>query len=215
MSLTLADVDGLLYTALSGLLIDVSTGTTAARPFALVGRFAGSLDETSVREVVTQWPAALLAYDGETVTRTVNTLAGDAEDRGLNAWTVYVCVEDPRAIDDGTIGTTTAPGGLRLIDSVLGVLNGLLIAVKGDQPATAWMDRRLRCVGTREALIRRGVVYVYAVSFEAARALPQVTPADTSVDLLEVRGDVNLVDTLGDDDPENPVVQFIADTAEE
>lgn len=215
MSLTLADVDGLLYTALSGLLIDVSTGTTIARPFALVGRFAGSLDETSVREVVTQWPAALLAYDGETVTRTVNTLAGDAEDRGLNAWTVYVCVEDPRAIDDGTIGTTTAPGGLRLIDSVLGVLNGLMIATTGASAATAWMDRRLRCVGTREALIRRGVVYVYAVSFEAARALPQVTPADTSVDLLEVRGDVNLVDTLDDDDPENPVVQFIADTAEE
>ena len=215
MSLTLADVDGLLYTALSGLLINVTTGTTEARPFATVGRYAGSLDETSVREVVTQYPAALLAYEGETVTRTVNTLAGDAEDRGLNAWTVYVCVEDARAIDDGTVGSAAAPGGLRLVDAVLGVLNGLLIATTGAQPQTAWMDRRLRCVGTREALIRRGVVYVYAVSFEAARALPQVTPADTSVDLLEVRGDVNLVDTLNDDDPENPVVQFIADTAEE
>lgn len=215
MSLTLADVDGLLYAQLGTLLTNVTTGTTAARPFALVGRFAGSLDETSVREVVTQWPAALLAYDGETVTRTVNTLAGDAEDRGLNAWTVYVCVEDPRAIDDGTIGTTTAPGGLRLIDAVLGVLNGLLIVTTGASPQTAWMDRRLRCVGTREALIRRGVVYVYAVSFEAARALPQVTPADTSVELLEVRGAVNLVDTFDDDDPKNPVVQFIADTAEE
>ena len=215
MSLTLADVDGLLYTALSGLLINVTTGTTEARPFATVGRYAGSLDETSVREVVTQYPAALLAYEGETVTRTVNTLAGDAEDRGLNAWTVYVCVEDPRAIDDGTIGTATAPGGLRLIDAVLGVLNGLLIVTTGASAATAWMDRRLRCVGTREALIRRGVVYVYAVSFEAARVLPQVTPDDTSVALLDVRGDVNLVDTLDDDDPENPVVQFIADTAEE
>ena len=215
MSLTLADVDGLLYTALSGLLINVTTGTTEARPFATVGRYAGSLDETSVREVVTQYPAALLAYEGETVTRTVNTLAGDAEDRGLNAWTVYVCVEDARAIDDGTVGSAAAPGGLRLVDAVLGVLNGLLIVTTGASAATAWMDRRLRCVGTREALIRRGVVYVYAVSFEAARALPQVTPDDTSVDLLEVRGDVNLVDTLDDDDPENPVVQFIADTAEE
>lgn len=214
MSLTLADVDGLLYTALSGLLINVNTGTTEARPFATVGRFAGSLDETSVREVVTQYPAALLAYEGETVTRTVNTLAGDAEDRGLNAWTVYVCVEDARAIDDGTVGSATAPGGLRLVDAVLGVLNGLLIVTAGALPQTAWMDRRLRCVGTREALIRRGVVYVYAVSFEAARALPQVTPADDSVELIEVRGDVNLVDTLNDDDPQNPVVQFIADTEE-
>lgn len=215
MSLTLADVDGLLYTALSGLLINVTTGTTEARPFATVGRYAGSLDETSVREVVTQYPAALLAYEGETVTRTVNTLAGDAEDRGLNAWTVYVCVEDARAIDDGTVGSAAAPGGLRLVDAVLGVLNGLLIATTGAQPQTAWMDRRLRCVGTREALIRRGVVYVYAVGFEAARALPQVTPADDSVELAEVRGDVNLVDTLSDDDPQNPVVQFIADTTEE
>jgi len=214
VSLTLADVDGLLYTALSGLLINVNTGTTEARPFATVGRFAGSLDETSVREVVTQYPAALLAYEGETVTRTVNTLAGDAEDRGLNAWTVYVCVEDARAIDDGTVGSATAPGGLRLVDAVLGVLNGLLIVTAGALPQTAWMDRRLRCVGTREALIRRGVVYVYAVSFEAARALPQVTPADDSVELIEVRGDVNLVDTLNDDDPQNPVVQFIADTEE-
>lgn len=209
MTLSLADVDDEIYTALSALLINVTTGTTAARPFACVGRFAGALDETSVREVVTQYPAALLCYEGETATSTVKTLAGDAEDRGLNAWTVYVCVEDARAIDDGTLGTTTAPGGLRLVDSVLGVLNGLLIATATD---TAWMDRRLRCVGTREALIRRGVVYVYAVSFEAARALPQVTPADDSVDLTEIRGDVNLAGTYDDDDPSNPVVQFIADT---
>lgn len=215
MTLTLADVDGLLYAQIGTLLTDVTTGTTTARPFACVGRFAGALDETSVREVVTQYPAALLCYEGETVTRTVNTLAGAAEDRGLNAWTVYVCVEDARAIDDGTVGTTTAPGGLRLVDAVLGVLNGLLIAIAGAAPQHAWMDRRLRCVGTREALIRRGVVYVYAVGFEAARALPQVTPADTSVELTEVRGDVNLVDTLNDDDPQNPVVQFIADTTEE
>ena len=216
MTLSLADVDGLLYTALSALLINVTTGTTAARPFACVGRFAGSLDETSVREVVTQYPAALLCYEGETVTRTVNTLAGDAEDRGLNAWVVYVCVEDARAIDDGTLGSTTAPGVMRLVDSVLGVLNGLLLTATDGSTvstvSTAWMDRRLRCVGTREALIRRGVVYVYAIGFEAARALPQVTPADTSVDLTEVRGDVNLVDTLNDDSPSNPVVQFIADT---
>ena len=155
MTLSLADVDGLLYAQLGTLLTDVTTGTTAARPFACVGRFAGALDETSVREVVTQYPAALLCYEGETVTRTVNTLAGAAEDRGLNAWVVYVCVEDARAIDDGTVGTTTAPGGLRLVDAVLGVLNGLLIAIAGAAPQHAWMDRRLRCVGTREALIRR------------------------------------------------------------
>jgi hypothetical protein len=140
VTLTLADVDGLLYAQIGTLLTDVTTGTTPARPFACVGRFAGALDETSVREVVTQYPAALLCYEGETVTRTVNTLAGDAEDRGLNAWVVYVCVEDARAIDDGTIGTTTAPGGLRLVDSVLGVLNGLLIAIDGRERRQHGMD---------------------------------------------------------------------------
>ena len=196
-----------MFSALSALLIDVTTGTTAARPFALVGRFAGPLSEDTITEVCTQYPAALLAYGGEQVTRTVNTIGGDAEDRSLARWTVYVAAEDVRAIEDGTIGITTAPGGLRLVDSVLGVLSGLPLD-------NAWFDRRLRCVGTREALIRRGTVYVYAVDFEASRPLPQVTPTDTSVDLTAVHGDVNLTDTLNGDNPDNPVVQFVADTEE-
>ena len=205
VTLSLADTDSAIYTALSSLLINATTGTTAARPFALVGRFAGSLNETSIREVVTQYPAALLAFNGETVTRTVNTLAGDAEDRGLCQWTVYVAAEDARAIDDGTIGTTTAPGVARLIDSVLSVLNGLPLS-------GAWMERRLRCTGARPALVARGSIYVYSIDFEAARALPQVTPTDTSVDLVEIAGDVNLPFDAGEDNPDNPRVQFVADT---
>jgi phage gp37-like protein len=205
VTLPLADLELAMFTALSALLIDVTTGTTAARPFALVGRFAGPLSEDTIMEVCTQYPAALLAYGGEQVTRTVNTIGGDAEDRSLARWTVYVAAEDVRAIEDGTIGITTAPGGLRLVDSVLGVLSGLPLD-------GAWFDRRLRCVGTREALIRRGTVYVYAVDFEASRPLPQVTPTDTSVDLTAVHGDVNLTDTLNGDNPDNPVVQFVADT---
>lgn len=206
MTLSLADTDDAIYTALSALLINATTGTTAARPFAMVGRFAGSLDVTSIREVVTQYPAALLAFSGESVTRTINTLAGDAEDRGLCQWTVYVAAEDARAIDDGTIGTTTAPGVARLIDSVLSVLNGLPLS-------GAWMGRRLRCAGTRPALVARGSIYVYSIDFEASRALPQVTPTDTSVTLGEIRGDVNLPFDAGEDNPDNPRVQFIADTS--
>src|SRR5690606_7289847 len=82
MTTTLSDTESAIYTALSALQINVTTGTTAARPFALVGRYAGTLDEDKLREVVTQWPAALLAFGGESVTRTVSTLAGDSEDRG-------------------------------------------------------------------------------------------------------------------------------------
>lgn len=194
-----------MFSALDALLINVTTGTTSARPLALVGRYAGTLAEDSIMEVCTQYPAALLAYLGEQVTRTVNTIGGDSEDRSLVRWTVYVAVEDVRAIEDGTVGATTAPGGLRLVDSVLGVLSGLPLD-------DAWFDRRLRCVGVREALIRRGTVYVYAVDFEAMRALPQVTPTDTSVALDAIYGDVNLTGTIDGDNPDNPVVQFIADT---
>ena len=194
-----------MFSALDALLINVTTGTTSARPLALVGRYAGTLAEDSIMEVCTQYPAALLAYLGEQVTRTVNTIGGDSEDRSLVRWAVYVAVEDVRAIEDGTVGATTAPGGLRLVDSVLGVLSGLPLD-------DAWFDRRLRCVGVREALIRRGTVYVYAVDFEAMRALPQVTPTDTSVALDAIYGDVNLTGTIDGDNPHNPVVQFIADT---
>lgn len=205
MTYPIADLDADLFDALDELLIDVTTGTTEARPFALVGRFAGPLSEDTIAEACTQYPAALLAFGGEQVTRTVNTLGGDAEDRGLVRWTVYVAAEDVRAIEDGTVGIGTAPGGLRLVDSVLGVLSGLPLD-------DAWFDRRLRCVGTREALIKRGTVYVYAVDFEATRALPQVTPTDKSVDLDSVHGDVNLTGTLDDDNPDNPRVQFVSDT---
>lgn len=207
MTYPLADLDADIYAELGTLLINATTGTTEARPFALVGRYAGSLDAGTITEVCAQYPAALLAFGGEQSTRTVSTIGGDAEDRGIVRWTVYVVAEDVRAIDDGTIGTGPAPGGLRLVDSVLGVLSGLPLS-------SAWFDRRLRCVGTREAMIVRGTVYVYAVDFEAMRALPQVSPEDTSVDLTEIRGDVNLEDTLGGASPGNPVVQFVADTEE-
>lgn len=205
MTTTLSDTDSAIYTALSALQINVTTGTTAARPFALVGRFAGALDEDSIREVVTQWPAALLAFGGESVTRTVSTLAGDSEDRGTVRWTVYVAAEDPRAIDDGVVGTSTAPGSYILADAVLAALNGLPLS-------GAWFSRTLRTSGVREALIRRGVVYVYAIDFEAMRALPQVTPTDSSVTLGEIAGDVNIPFDDGDDNPDNPRVQFVADT---
>lgn len=203
MTFPIADLEDDLFEALSALQAGAG-GVTASLPFALVSRFAGVLTEDTIYEVCAQWPAALLAFGGEQVTRTVNTIGGDSEDRGAVRWTVYVAAEDVRAIDDGTIGTSTAPGGLRLVDSVLGAVNGLPLD-------GAWFDRRLRCLGTREALIKRGTVYVYAVDFEALRELPQVTPTDDSVDLTEVHGDVNLIDTLYDD-PENPVVQFIAET---
>lgn len=205
MTTTLSDTDSAIYTALSALQINVTTGTTAARPFALVGRFAGTLDEDSIREVVTQWPAALLAFGGEAVTRTVSTLAGDSEDRGTVRWTVYVAAEDPRAIDDGVVGTSTAPGSYILTDAVLAVLNGLPLS-------GAWFSRTLRTSGVREVLIRRGVVYVYAIDFEAMRALPQVTPTDSSVTLGEIAGDVNIPFEVGGDNPDNPRVQFVADT---
>jgi hypothetical protein len=47
------------------------------------------------------------------------------------------------------------------------------------------------------------------------RALPQVTPTDGSKPLTAIHGDVNLTGTINGDNPDNPVVQFIADTEED
>ena len=71
-------------------------------------------------------------------------------------------------------------------------------------------SRRVRCAGYAPALVKRGEVYVYAVRFEAKRALPQlaltVAQAGTGQDLTQIAGDVDLEGTA--DTAPNPIVQF-------
>lgn len=199
--MTLAAIDAALYAALA---VTQHNGTaTDAAPFALVGRYAGELTPDGIREASAQYPCAFLRWDSGAATRTVDAVEG-VEDAAVETWTVLVAVEEPRAIDDAISATATlAPGALTLIDAVLGACNGLVFD-------GAWRDRRVRCAGYAPALVKRGEVYVYAVRFEAKRALPQlaltVAQAGTGQDLTQIAGDVDLEGTA--DTAPNPIVQF-------
>ena len=195
--MTLATLDAALYAALA---VAQHAGTaTDAAPFALVGRYAGDLSEDGLTEACAQYPAALLRWDGGAASRTVDAIEG-VEDMGVEAWTVFVALEDVRSIDDAVASTTTgAPGGLSLIDRVLSACNGL---VTDD----LWRDRRVRASAYGAALIKRGIVYVYSVRFEARRALPQLplttAQSGTAQMLTAIAADVDLVDpTPGDANP--------------
>ena len=109
-----------------------------------------------------------------------------------SAWTwfprgsVHVCVVDP-GVGSGRRILVGEQGGHAFLAPDNGLLSGVLAA---DAP-------------------------LYALDFEAMRALPQVTPTDGSKPLTAIHGDVNLTGTINDDNPDNPVVQFIADTEED
>lgn len=198
----LVDIDGALYAALAVTQHD-GTATDAA-PFALVARYAGELSEEGIREAIAQYPAAVLRWDTGTGVRAVDAVEG-VEDVATEAWTVFVALEEPRDIDSALSATvTSAPGAYTLIERVLSACNGLVTD-------GLWRDRRVRAVAWGPALIKRGVVYVYSVRFEARRALPQlaltVAQAGTEHDLAEARADLNLEGT--DDTAPNPLNSLI------
>ena len=202
MSATLVSLDAILYTALAALLTDQTTGPTAGKPFACVGRYAGTVPPEGISEVGAQYPCALLRFNAEDSTRDVRGFgAASIEDRATASWSVLVAVEDPRDIADGMIGTNSAPGLLSLVDAVIGACNGLVVA-------GAHMQQATRYAGVRAELVRRGVVYVYAVAFEAMRDAPLATITDTSSLVEEIRADVNLE---GTGTAPNPLDRFIAD----
>jgi hypothetical protein len=153
-----------------------------------------------------KFPCVALRFDEETADFDVDVLA-DAESASVATWSVLVQVDDPQDIDRGMVGNGTAKGQtgiLRLVVSVQGVLNA--IAIDG-----TYRGRRLKYIGTRPEQVVRNGIYVYVVRF-AARLLPPLAATPDDIIRVEIRGDVNLKDTLNDDAPGNPVVQFIADT---
>lgn len=199
--MSLATTDAAIYSALSATQYTTTPG--ALTPFALVGRYAGELDGQTLCEVVAQWPCALLRFDGETETTSVDTVCGDLEVRGEASWTVIVGAEEPRELDDAVASTNTSvPGYLMLVDVVQSVLNGLALST-----TDVWRWRRLRCVEVRPLLVRRGVVYVWGVRFTSSRTLPVVTMSDASVLIPEIRGEVVQAPS-----PSSLSVEFSADT---
>lgn len=198
---TLYSIDAALFAALSALQINVPTGVTAARPFALVARYAGPPTPEGFDAVGAQYPCALLACEGEADDRVIDAVGSQSEERVRCAFVVYVALEDPRAIEDGIVGTTNAPGMYTLCGQVTGALNALFVA-------GLWRGRKVRHTYSRpvDALIRRGVAYVYALGFEALRVAEQATDVDTSPALASIDGDENLQGTA--DTAPNPIETF-------
>ena len=203
MTATLSTIDTALFDALA---LGQHTGTpTSTAPFALVGRYAGEVSEAGIAEVCAQYPSALLRYDGGASTRTVDAVEG-TEDAGLESWTVLVCLEEPRAVDEAVQGSSPlTPGFLPLIERVLELCNGLVFD-------GAFRDRRVRVADYgRPVLIKRGSLYVYSVRFEARRPLPALAlttaQAGNGQALTAIAGDVNLTGT--EDTAPSPFVQLL------
>lgn len=200
------DVDDALFAALAALERDDAHTT---RPFALVTRFTGQVQMTPggitlQREAVGRLPAVLWQWVGEDVTTQVQTLLGAREDYGTAQWIAWVLMQDARGSTKQVKGATGTLGVHALNDAVVSALNG----VADD---TLFRASRVRVARSRAFVAERGV-HVTQITIEARRALPQADVADDSVDLTEIRGDVNLEGT--DDEAPNPVVQFRADTTD-
>lgn len=209
MPATLAQIDAALFTALSTLLTDVTTGPTDARPFALVGRYAGRWTAEGVlAQCGALYPACLLRWPGEDAARTVQTQGYGGEDVGRGRWHVLVVLQEPRAIDDAVQGAAGVPGALTLIGQVIGACNRLFVD-------GLWQGRAVRYLraGEYEPLVHLGVAYAYEVVFEALRETEAADPpADDSVPLVGIDGDVNLLPDSGDAFSPNPFGEFDADT---
>lgn len=197
---TLTSIELALYTALSALLTDVTTGPTTTRPFAFVGRYAGEVPQEGIGEAVAAWPCALLRFDDDMSTRDVLGYGVEAiEDRALASFSVLVGVEDPRDIADGMIGDANVPGLLRLVDAVVAACNGVTYSAPH-------MQMSVRYAGTRRELVRRGAIYVYAVRFDATRDAASVAFDASGATLIpSVYSDINIE---GTGTAPNPLVQI-------
>ena len=200
MSATLASIDTALLSALAGC---VAVPQTAPAPFAVATRYAGPLTREGLSRVCgSQYPAALLRFDGEVPTRIVNTLMAGVEDRGIATWSIIVVSEEPREIDDAINATAVgAPGILQLLDVAMGATNGLLIA-------GLFNERPARVTSTAVELVEAGVVYAYTARIEAMRDLPLAANPDPGANLSPLSlivGDANLI---GTGYASNPLVAF-------
>lgn len=198
---TLATIDAALYSAISPL---VSGPPVAATPFAVAARYAGPVTKQGLSNVCReQYPAVMLRFDGETITRDIQTWAY-SEEVGEASWSVITVVEDPREVDEGMYGDANAPGALRLIDAALDAVNALLAA-------NTYQGISLRAAETRPELIEEGVVYAYSTRIAARRVIGQADNPDPAADLPLLNpmdGAINVINDLVPADEVNPLVVF-------
>lgn len=206
---TLDDVDDALYAALETLQRD---DENPARLFALVTRFTGQVQMTPggitlQREAMGRLPAVLWQWVGEEPTTRVRTLLGARQDIAAVQWVAWVLMQDPRGAMRQVKGTTGAPGVHALTDAVVAALNGFV-------HADLFQPHRVRFSKSRAFMAERSV-HVTQLTFEALRELPQVVPTVSSVAPIEVDADVNLPFEAGEDNPDNPRVEFLEEIPEE
>ena len=209
MAATLSSINAAIMAALTPLQCPDGGIVADSRPFAYVGHWCGEITrERGVDpEALAQFPCALLHWPGEKNSNggDLTTMDGDGEDAAQSDWVVYVGVEDVRGAESLVVGASGVPGALALSDLVIGALDGLLID-------GLLRSGRLYYTGAAPFVVARGKWYVAALTFFAKRSPDRVAPPDDAVPLLGIDGDVNLVETRDDDDPENPVDQFVAET---
>lgn len=198
----MADLDSIeaaIYTQLATLL----TTAVPAGPLLRVGRFAGepSRDRRVSTDMLGVLPSVALALESDIASDEVAPVGGPRATVMRCTWRVYVAAVDLRGDASAVKGSSTT-GVYSLLSQVQARLSGLVIT-------DLWRGGRLRHVDTKPYYVTRGA-YVYVQRYAALYEQASVEPVDTTPDITEIRGDVNLVD-IGDD-PTNPAAQFDADT---
>jgi hypothetical protein len=190
---TLDAIDAAIKTQLDTLRAANTAGVSASTPFVHIGRcvIEGQAKATSLyAESLNNFPAALLAFEGERGEVELETLAGATEVVGLAQFAVLVFTADTREQTHALKGSTGITGVYALATKVRDTLNNLVIA-------GLYQSTRLRYESTRWFSAKPGEHYAIAVRFSAQAVVGEATLADTSVPLTEIRGDVNLVDEAG------------------
>lgn len=214
MDATIDQIDSAAFTTLQALARDASH---TSRPFALVARtvqeptFSGGQFSYDGQTLARQ-PACLWRLAGEVADDDVRTVDGDAETRGRLRFQAWVVLRDPRTDQLRAKGGTSTTGLYALVDHVIGALNNAPIDVSSVNALLR--SHRLRYTGMTPRFSDATLTAV-EVAFEAQRSVPTVAPTMTTVNVVDLRGDVNLQDGAGADpsdaDALNPLEQFDAD----
>lgn len=174
MSATLEAIEAALFTSLSSLS---AAPPTDARPFRLVGRWAGQTTADGVEhETLGRAPSALLAFE--------RSVPEEIRDGGVGSlsvviethvFRVYVTVVDTRSTAAAVQGSVGQQGILRCTRLVKELLAGL--EVEGLHNAEG-----VRLVDHRPWLIDPGTSITHALTFSARAELGVATPDPTPGD---------------------------------
>ena len=199
---TLASADTRIYNALAAL---VATPVTSTAQFGSIDRWDGPVPPTGLPAA--KFPAVMLRFDGEQpVERETNTFGWQTDDVSSANWSVLIQLWDPQDVTRGVNGSAAVPGILQLADSVKEAVNGLTLD-------GASMEQKVLFTGTVREVGAPSATVVYAVRFSCSLDVPSayeaLVAADTSPDIENINGDINIEGT-GTPAP-NPLVEFTSE----